>query len=99
MADAASVGIATLSITQGFAQFNVFLPKISEVRKAERGDDVAADVRVGELAAIAGTVGVGLIASTLSGSKLPVVVSVVVCLLMVTIYETVLAARPEGLAL
>lgn len=94
MADA-SVGIATLAITQGFAQFNVFLPRISDVRKAAPGDDISADVHVGELAAIAGTMGVGIIASSLSGSKLPAIVSAVVCVLMVGIYESVLRSHSE----
>lgn len=98
MADGAAIGVATLSITQGFAQFNVFLPRLSEVRKAIPGDDVAADVRVGELAAIAGTVGVGLIASSLTGHKLPVIVAIVVCLLMVGIYESVLRTSGERIA-
>lgn len=99
MADAQAVGIATLAITQGFAQFNVFLPKISEVRRAIPGDDVAADVRVGELAAVAGTMGVGIIATSLSGSKLPAFVSAVVCVLMLSIYESVLHTHPERFAL
>lgn len=98
MADGASIGVATLAITQGLAQFNVFLPRISEVRKAAPGDDVSADVHVGEIAAIAGTVGVGLITSSLTGSKLPVVVSVIVCVLMVLVYESVLRSTPERFA-
>lgn len=98
MADA-SVGIATLAITQGFAQFNVFLPRISDVRKAAPGDDISADVHVGELAAIAGTMGVGIIASSLSGSKLPAIVSGIVCILMVGIYESVLRSSPERFCL
>lgn len=98
MADGQSVGIATLAITQGIAQFNVFLPRLSEVRKAQPGDDVSADVHVGEIAAIAGTVGVGVIASSLSGSKLPLIVSVVVSVLMVVVYESVLRTHPERFA-
>lgn len=98
MADSAAIGVATLSITQGFAQFNVFLPRLSEVRKAVPGDDVAADVRVGELAAIAGTMGVGIMVSSLTGHKLPALVSVFVCVLMVGIYESVLRTSGERLA-
>lgn len=99
MAEAGAVGIATLAITQGYAQFNVFLPRLSEVRRAAPGDDVAADVHIGVLAASIGTLGVGFIASSLSGSKLPAAVSLVVCLLMAGIYESVLHARTEGTAL
>lgn len=95
MADANAAGIATLAITQGFTQFNVFLPRISEVRRAVPGDEIAADVRVGEVAAIAGTMGVGFIASSLTGSKLPVIVSGLVCVLMVGIYESVLRTSNE----
>lgn len=91
----AAIGVATLAITQGYAQFNVFLPKLSDVRRAAPGDGVGADVRVGELAAVAGTMGVGIIVSSLAGSKVPAFVSLLVCALMVGIYETVLHHRSE----
>jgi uncharacterized membrane protein len=93
-----NIGIATLAITQGIAQFNVFLPRLSDVRKAAPGDDISADVHVGEIAAIAGTVGIGLITSSLVGSKLPLIVSLIVAALMVSVYESVLRCPAERFA-
>lgn len=101
MSNGAEIGVATLALTQGFAQFQVFLPKLSEVRRAtiDTHPDIAADVRVGEIAAVAGTMGVGIIASSLSGSPLPAYTSLIVCALMVCIYESVLRSHPvEGLS-
>ncbi len=95
--DANIIGPATLSIGQGLSTFNSFLPKLSEVRRASISDnpDMAADVRLGEVAAGAVTVGIGVIASGLTQSNIPVITAVIVTLLLVIIYESTLrATRP-----
>jgi hypothetical protein len=91
------IGPATLAVSQGISAFTTFLPSISDIRKANPGEDVsmAADVRLGEVAAVALTVGVGAVASSLTGSPVPVVVAVTVSVLMVCMYEATLRAdRP-----
>jgi flagellar basal body L-ring protein FlgH len=95
--DPAIVGPASLAISQGINSFSQFLPKLSDVRRANINDnpDVAADVRMGEIAAVTLTVGVGAIVSSLTGSSAPAVVSVLVAGTLVCVYEATLRAdRP-----
>lgn len=91
------IGPSTLALSQGISAFMTFLPSLSDVRKANPGEDVsmAADVRLGEVAAVALTVGVGAVASSLTGSPVPAVVAVTVSILMLCVYESTLRAdRP-----
>lgn len=95
-------GPASLAIGQGVTAFNVFLPKITDIRKANPADnpEFAADVRIGEIAAVTVTMGIGLIASSITRSSVPAIVSGIVCLILVFIYESVLRAdrplEPKG---
>lgn len=88
-------GPATLAVTQGITAFNSMLPKISEVRKNHPADnpDFAADVRMGEIAASALTLGVGCIASSLTGSPAPTIVAALTCLVLIILYESTLRAN------
>ncbi len=54
---------AVLAVTQGFAAFTTFAPKLSEVRKVDPSTDPGgvADVRLGELGAIVVTMGTAII--------------------------------------
>lgn len=95
--DAALFGPATLAVSQGVSAFVAFLPKFTDVRKMspENNPDFAADVRMGELAAGTVTMGVGLIASSLTGSPVPAWTALVVVLILVALYESTLRAdRP-----
>jgi hypothetical protein len=85
-------GPATLSVTQGITAFSSFLPRLSEVRKASISSDpdIAGDVRMGEVAATTITLGMGLIASSLTGSTVPVVASVLMSTVLICIYESAL---------
>jgi|tagenome__1003787_1003787.scaffolds.fasta_scaffold20984420_12 hypothetical protein len=90
-------GPATFAVGQSVASFTAFLPKFSEVRQRTPNDDpsFAADVRMGEIASVTVSMGVGLIASSLTGSPIPAVVTLLVCLILVTLYESALNAdRP-----
>jgi hypothetical protein len=86
------LGPATLSVTQGITAFNSFLPKLTDIRKANPIDnpDVAGDVRMGEIAAVAITIGTGLMVSSLSGSSIPTVTAVLMCGVLICIYESAL---------
>jgi hypothetical protein len=92
MADPNMLGPSTLAITQGIGAFSAFLPKLSEVRRADpvANPDIAADVRMGEVAAVALTVGVGVMVSSFTGSNAPVYTAVFVSLSLVMIYESAL---------
>lgn len=86
------LGPATLSITQGISAFHSFLPPFSDIRKNDpMGDpEFAADVRMGEVAAVTTTLGVGLITSSLTGSPVPVYTAVVMSAVLVALYESTL---------
>jgi hypothetical protein len=91
------IGPATLGVTQGITAFTTFLPKLSDVRKAnpETDTDTAADVRLGEIAAVTLTIGIGVITSSLTGSPIPAYTAVFMCLILVCLYESTLRAdRP-----
>lgn len=88
-------GAASLSIAQGIGAFQAFLPKFSDVRRhdPQSNPDFAADVRMGEVAAVTVTLGIGAITSSLVGSPVPAVVSAAVCLVLVVLYESTLVAH------
>lgn len=92
MTDPSIIGPASLALTQGIGAFTAFLPRLGEVRKADAKTDheMVAEVRTGEIAAVALTVGVGAVASYLTKSNTPVTVSVVVAIGLVILYETTL---------
>jgi hypothetical protein len=81
-----------LSVTQSIAVFSALLPPFAEVRKGNKNDPaMREDVRMGELAASSLVIAIGLIASGVTGTPAPAVVSVVAAVVLVGMYETVLA--------
>lgn len=91
------IGPATLGVTQGISAFTTFLPKLSDVRKANPTVDtsIAADVRLGEIAAVTLTLGIGVITSSLTGSPIPAYTALFMCAVLITLYECTLRAdRP-----
>lgn len=97
----ADTGAAILAATQGFNAFSQFLPRLSEIRRADpKSDpDMAADVRIGEVAAVGVTVGTGAIITSLTKSNTPIVIAVIVSLGFIFLYESTLrGTRPlEGI--
>jgi undecaprenyl pyrophosphate phosphatase UppP len=86
--DPAAATAATVSLGQTVAAFTFFLPKLSEVRQAARDDSlVRGDVRLGQVAATALAVGVGLMMYKLSDSIAPVTIAVLTSLIVGAIYE------------
>lgn len=89
--DGVALSVATIAITSAMGAFYQMLPPISEVRKRNESDPgFAADVRVGEVAAASIALGIGAVASGLSGSPVPVVVAGITALGLVVLYESVL---------
>jgi hypothetical protein len=81
-------------MTQAIGAFSTFLPPLADVRKGSATDpEFAADVRVGELAAVALTLGVGVIVSGLTGSVAPTVVAALTGGGLVFLYESTLRSR------
>lgn len=89
------LGPATIAIGQSVGAFQFFLPRLSDVRKSDvdSDPDMAGDVRLGEVAASALTLGIGIMVSSLSGSAYPAYVSVLMCLILICVYETALKAH------
>jgi hypothetical protein len=82
-------GPASMVLSQTISSFQSMLPTISSVRKASPDDpDMAGDVRLGEIAASALSIGVGAIASSLLGD--PVLISSFIALTLIIIYEQAL---------
>jgi hypothetical protein len=94
--DPIALSVSTMAISTTLGAFYQFMPPLSEVRKRNVGDSAfAADVRTGEIMATALAVGVGGIASYLSGSPVPAILGVVLAFALVGGYETTLRSyRP-----
>jgi hypothetical protein len=81
-----------LSVSQSVVVFTALLPPFAEVRKGSKADpNMRDDVRLGELAASALVIGIGVIASGVADSPAPAMASVVCALALVALYETVLS--------
>ena len=87
-----ALGPATIAIGQSVGAFQFFLPRLSDVRKStvDTDPDMAGDVRLGEVAAATLTLGIGIMVSSLSGSPYPAYVSVLMCLILICVYESAL---------
>jgi hypothetical protein len=94
--DPITLSVTTMAVTTSLGAFYQMLPPISEVRKRSAGEpEFAADVRMGELMATAITFGIGGIASSLSGSPVPALVSVLFAVSLIGMYEMTLRSdRP-----
>jgi len=89
--DPQAASAAMLAMTQAIGAFTTFLPPLTEVRKGSVNDpSFADDVRVGELAASALTIGIGVIVSGLTGSNAPTVVAGFTAVGLCLLYETTL---------
>lgn len=92
-----SFGFAALALGQSISQFNTYMPALSEVRKSSPADfEVAGDVRVGEAAALVGSLLVGCIIGWITGDPTAAYVSVLICAVYVAMYEFVLRANFPG---
>ncbi len=90
-----TTSVTLLSVTSSISIYTALLPPLSDVRKARGNQDVTNDVRMGELAATALTVAIGVSASAMVDSPIPGMVSVLAALTLVVMYETVLSATPK----
>jgi hypothetical protein len=89
--DPAIIGLTMQAVSQAASAFATYVPKLTDVRKAPPGDtSMMGDVRIGEIAAVTLTVGVGVIASGLTGSPVPSLIAALMCLVMLALYESAL---------
>jgi hypothetical protein len=93
------MGIAAIALAQSYSQFSQYMPSLQDVRKGTTDDSaLVGDVRAGEFAALVGSLLVGVIVAWIAGDPTAAYVSVLVCSVMIAMYEYVLRAnRPmEG---
>lgn len=83
-----------LSVTQSVGIFSTLLPHLAEVRKSQGDPGTINDVRIGEAAASALVVSIGLMATSLVGSPAPVLVAIASAAVLCFMYESVLRAVP-----
>ena len=85
------LGPASLAAGQAISAFSTFLPRLSEVRKADPGDPgMIGDVRLGEVASTAIAMGVGIITSSLTGSPIPMYAAAFMAIILILTYESAL---------
>ncbi len=83
-----ALGPASLAVGQSVSSFSIFLPKFTDVRQANPKDEtMIKDLRLGEFGAATVAIGVGLILSSISGQPAPAIVSVIMVLILVMLYE------------
>lgn len=88
MADAAALGAASIAIGQTVVAYQIFLPRLGEVRRADTDDPMMrGDVLLGQLAAGSVSVMVGLMLTQMSGSRMPLMVSLFIAVLIAGIYQ------------
>jgi heme O synthase-like polyprenyltransferase len=87
---------SSFAITQGVGAFNNFLPKLTDIRKEDpkNNPEFAADVRMGEAAAVGLMVGLGGISSVMHESPIPLIVAIFTAVFLVMLYEATLNGRP-----
>lgn len=83
-----ALGPASISIGTATSAFMGFLPSFTEVRRSSPDDvGMQKDLRLGQIAATAVAVGTGIIVSYMSGSSVPVVVSILMSVLLIWCYQ------------
>jgi hypothetical protein len=86
---------AVVSMGQAVTIYSLFLPPLTEVRRATADDPaMRGDVRMGQFGAAIVVTGIGLILSNLTGSSLPLTVGLIMSLIVAVVYET--AMRQDG---
>lgn len=96
MTDSSTIGVSVLALTQAVTIYHQFLPPLTEIRKTGKDDYTGRmDVRIGEAASAALTIGVGAILSGMTRQKQPLVISLVTAAILVGIYEYVLGCDPS----
>lgn len=83
-----ALGPASISIGTATSAFMGFLPKFSDVRRAEPDDEgMTKDIRLGQIAASSVAIGTGVIVSSITGSPVPAFVAVLMCVILVWCYQ------------
>ncbi len=95
MPNTAVTSAVLLAATSSVPVFAALLPDLATVRKSVGNPDTVNDVRMGEAAATGIVISIGLIASSLTKSPVPAMITIVVSAGLVVMYESVLASTPK----
>lgn len=87
-------GVSLLAVTQAVSVYTSLLPPVSTVRRADRDPSILADVRMAEMTGTALALGTGLLASVVTRSRTPFVVSAGIAVVMVVMYECLYFSTP-----
>jgi hypothetical protein len=86
--DPAVIGPTTFAVTQAVSSFNAFLPSFRDISQADPNNaGFVRDVRLGEFAAVMLALGIGGMASALTGSPVPTTIAVLTSAGLVMLYE------------
>ncbi len=91
--DVAAVG--ALAVTAAVGLFRELLPPLPDVRRSS-DPEMACDVRVGEVAGSALTIGIGAVMAVLLRTHTPLTLAVALALGLVIVYERALRMRGAG---
>jgi hypothetical protein len=89
-----TISVTLLAVTSTIGVYTSLLPPFKEVRQAVNDPATTNDVHMAEMAAGAVAVAVGLTASSLAGSPVPAMASVVAAVSIALMYESVLRSTP-----
>jgi hypothetical protein len=88
MADPGALTGSSIAIGQTVYAYSFFLPKLSDVRKAGPEDsEMRGDVLLGQLAAGGVSSLVGIMLTWMSGSKVPMIVTIAIALFIAALYQ------------
>lgn len=88
MADPGAVSAASVSIGQTVFAYSYFLPRLSEVRRSDVADgSMRGDVLLGQVAAGAVSMSVGVLLSWMTGNYLPAVTTLVIAIIIAVVYQ------------
>lgn len=88
MANPEALGPASISLGTATSAFMGFLPKFSDIRRADPNDEgMRKDILLGQIAAVAVSVGTGVIVSSLTGSPVPALVAVLMSAILLACYQ------------
>jgi hypothetical protein len=93
--DTQLTSVSLLAVTSSISLFPQLLPDLPTVRKTVSDPATINDVRMGEVAAAALAVAIGITGSTLTKSPIPATLAIVSALALVCMYESVLQTVPR----
>lgn len=97
MAEPGVQAAAAISVGQAVTVYSLFLPPLTEVRRATSNDPmVRADVRTGQLGAAIVVVSIGMILSSMTNSQLPFAISVLMSAVIAAVYEFAMRNNGSG---